>query len=67
MWFFKTNCTGIEGLAALLVPEGGAVCPPLEVGCHVTPLEVASDQPGEDVSVAAPGTDRAWQVVMNFV
>jgi hypothetical protein len=33
----------------------------------VTPLEVTSGQPGEDVSVAASGTDRAWQIGMNFV
>ena len=47
--------------------RGGAVCPPLEIGCHVTPLEVASGQPGDDVSVAASGTDRAWQIGMNLV
>ena len=30
-------------------------------------MEVASGQPGEDVSIAASGTDQAWQIVMNFV
>ena len=46
--------------------RGGAVCPPLEVGCHVTPLEVARGLSGEDVSVAASGTDRAWRIGMTF-
>ena len=32
----------------------------------MTPLEVASGQAGEDVSVAASGTDRAWRIGMNF-
>ena len=46
--------------------RGGAVCPLLEIGCHVTPLEVVRGRAGEDVSVAASGTGWAWRIVMIF-
>ena len=33
----------------------------------MTPLEVARGLSGEDVSVAASGTDRAWRIGMTFL